>query len=203
MQIAIIGGSQGTGAELATLAQAAGHEVTVVSRSGRAPEGVTVITGNALEAAVASKAVDGADAVVVTVGGARGVAHHRAAVTRAVIAAMQDAGVGRILVQSSLGVGESSAQLPGLLRVITPLLLAKPLADHAQQEAAVMNSGLEWTVVRPTGLTNKAATASWRAIEVGEAGNLTGTISRKDLAACMLELLETASSVGKAYGLSN
>ena len=73
MKLTVIGGSQGTGAELAELARQAGHEVAVVSRSGRAPAGARVVTGSATDPEVARRAVDGADAVVVTVGGAKGV----------------------------------------------------------------------------------------------------------------------------------
>ncbi len=47
MKITIIGGSQGTGAELAKAALVGGHDVTVLSRSGKAPAGAAVITGSA------------------------------------------------------------------------------------------------------------------------------------------------------------
>lgn len=73
MRITVIGGSGGTGAELVTAALADGHEVTVVSRGGRAPEGAAVVAGSATDLDVARRAVAGADAVVVTVGGTKGV----------------------------------------------------------------------------------------------------------------------------------
>lgn len=203
MKITIIGGSQGTGAQLASLAHKAGHEVTVVSRSGRAPTGVVGVTGDAADSAVASQAVAGADAVVVTVGGAKGVSHQRAAVTRTVIGAMQEAGVHRLLVQSSLGAGDSGSQLPAPLRLIMRTVLAKALADHNEQEAAVQGSGLEWTIVRPTGLTNKEPTGVWKALETGDGGRLGGSIPRQDLAACMLGILSDDSTVGKAFGVSS
>lgn len=203
MKITIIGGSQGTGALLATLAHDAGHEVTVLSRSGTAPAGVRAVTGDARDLAAASQAVAGADAVVITVGGAKGVPDHRAAVTRTVIAAMHDAGVRRLVVQSSLGAGDSGAQLPAPIRLVTKALLAKPLADHNQQEAAVTSSGLDWTLVRPTGLTNKPATGSWHALDATSDGQLRGSIPRADLAACILDVLGDDSTIGKALGVSS
>lgn len=202
MKITIVGGSKGTGAELASLAHGAGHEVTVVSRTGRAPEGAGVITGDAADPAIAAAAMAGADAVVITVGGAKGVQLQRAAVTRSVIGAMQEAGVSRILVQSSLGAGDSASQLPGPLRLITRVLLAKPLSDHNEQESLVKGSGLDWTIVRPTGLTNKPATGSWRAFEVESDGKLQGSIPRGDLAALMFDILGDDSAIGKALGVS-
>ncbi|MCC9195888.1 SDR family oxidoreductase [Arthrobacter sp. zg-Y820] len=203
MKITVIGGSGGTGAALASLAHEAGHDVTVMSRSGRAPSGVRAIRGNAAEPAAVSSAVAGADAVVVTVGGAKGVPDQRTAVTGTVISAMQEAGVRRLIVQSSLGAGDSGSQLPGPLGLITRVVLAKPLADHNKQELAVRNSGLDWTVVRPTGLTDKQPSGTWRALETGAEGKLKGSIPRRDLAACLFELLADRSTIGKALGVSS
>ncbi|MBE9402810.1 SDR family oxidoreductase [Brachybacterium sp. Marseille-Q2903] len=203
MQITIVGGAKGTGAQLAALAIEAGHVVTVVTRSGTVPEGADRVLGSASDPAVARLAVTGADAVVVTVGGAKGVAHNRAAVTRTVIEQMKQVGVRRLLVQSSLGAGESAQQMPLALRLPMKLVLAKPLADHEEQEAAVMASGLDWTIVRPSGLTDKPATGSWQTLETSEPGTLRGTIPRADLAACMLEVLEDDATIGSALGVSS
>ena len=196
VKITVIGGSKGTGAQLAGLARDAGHEVTVLSRSGTAPTGVRSVTGSATDAAAVREAVTGADAVVVTVGGAKGVRHQRAQVTRAVIAAMREAGVRRLVVQSSLGAGDSASQLPRPLGTITKLMLMLPLADHDEQEAAVRRSGLDWTVLRPTGLTDKPATGSWQALRVGDPGTLRSSIPRADLAACMLDALSDDATIG-------
>lgn len=203
MKITVFGGSRGTGALLASLALEAGHEVTAVSRSGTAPAGVRTVAGNALDPEVASEAVAGADAVVVTVGGAKGVARHRAAVTRTVINAMQVAGVRRLVVQSSLGAGDSGSQLPGPLRLATTVLLAAPLADHNEQESAVTSSGLDWTVLRPTGLTTKPATGRWLALEAADDGRLRGSIPRSDLAALILEVLGDGTAIDKQLGVSS
>lgn len=202
MKITIIGGSQGTGARLAKVARDAGHEVTVLSRSGNAPAGVRGITGNATDSACAREAVRGADAVVVTVGSAKGVPHPRSEVTRSVIDAMQAEGVRRLVVQSSLGAGDSSSQLPGILRMITKFMLAKPLADHNAQEAATRASGLDWTIVRPTGLKNQPGTGRWKALEVTDTGKLSRSIPRDDLARYMLSVLENPDTIGKAFGVS-
>lgn len=203
MKITIIGGSNGTGAALASLAHEAGHDITALSRSGRAPAGVRAVAGDATDPRVVSAVVAGADAVVVTVGGAKGIPHQRAAVTRAVIAAMQETGVRRLVVQSSLGAGDSGSLMPAPLRLIMRVVLAKALADHNEQESAVRSSGLDWTVVRPTGLTDKEPTGSWKALKTGDKGTLGGTIPRRDLAACMLEMLGDNSSIGTAPGVSS
>ena len=203
MKLTIIGGSQGTGAELGKAALAAGHDVTVVSRSGSAPAPAHIVKGSAADPAVVTEAIRGADAVAVTIGGAKGTPYQRTEVTKAVIQAMQEAGVRRLLVQSSLGAGDSAQLLPPFLKLITPLMLAKPLADHNAQEEAVHNSGLDWTIVRPAGLTNNPPAGSWQALQVGEGGTLKGTIPRADVAAYMLSILEDASTFGKDFGVSS
>lgn len=203
MRIVIIGGSQGTGAELAQQALAAGHEVTVLSRSGAGPDGARRVKGDASNPAVVTEAVDGADAVVVTVGGAKGVKHPRAQVTRAVIEAMRGAGVRRLLIQSSLGAGDSAQQMPQPLRTLMKVALAKPLADHDAQEGAVVGSGLDWTILRPTGLSGKPGTGTWQARRVSDGGYLEGQVTRADLASCMLEVLQDETTVGAALGVSS
>lgn len=205
MKLTVIGGSGGTGALLASQALAAGHEVTVVSRSGRGPEGCRAVACDAGDPAARdelAEAVAGSDAVAVTVGGAKGVENQRARVTSAVVAAMRRAGVRRLLVQSSLGAGDSAKQLPAALRGVVRLALAKPLADHNLQESAVERSGLDWTIVRPSGLTDKPATGSWQVLEISEPGTLGGSIPRADVAALMLRALETDATIGQRLGVS-
>ena len=203
MNITIIGGSRGTGAQIAIAARQAGHQVNVVSRSGNAPVGTRAITGSATDPEVLREAVAGADAVVVTVGGSRGTSRARTRVTSAVIDAMREAGVRRLLVQSSLGTGDSAAQLPVPLRQLMKLVLAKPLADHNEQEDAVRESGLDWTIVCPTGLKNAPPTGTVRALEVADHGTLGGSVPRIDLAEFILSVIEDESTIRKAFGVSS
>ena len=203
MNITIIGGSRGTGAQIAIAARQAGHQVNVVSRGGNAPVGTRAITGSATDPEVLREAVAGADAVVVTVGGSRGTSRARTRVTSAVIDAMREAGVRRLLVQSSLGTGDSAAQLPVPLRQLMKLVLAKPLADHNEQEEAVRESGLDWTIVRPTGLKNAPPTGTVRALEVADHGTLGGSVPRIDLAEFILSVIEDESTIRKAFGVSS
>jgi len=203
MKITVVGGSRGTGAELARQALAAGHEVTVVSRSGSGPEGSRALAADATSAASLREAVSGADAVVVTVGAARGTKKQRTAVTKAVVEAMAAAGARRLVVQSSAGAGESAQHLPAVLRGLMRLALASAIKDHEEQEAVARDSGLDWTVVRPSGLTDQPATGAWRVLEASESGTVRGTISRADLAAFMLGLLADTSAVEKAFSISS
>lgn len=203
MKITVVGGNKGTGAEVVRIASEAGHEVTCLSRSGAEglPAGVRGITGDALDADVARAAVAGADAVVVTVGGASGADRHRAAVTRSIIAAMRDAGVRRLVVQSSLGVGDSMNLMPGPARVFARAILGKALADHADQEAAVAASGLDWTVLRPGGLTDGPASGDRVVQETAEGRPMKSRISRADVATHLVGILDDPATFGRAFAL--
>lgn len=203
MKIIVIGGNSGTGAEVVRLGAERGLDVVAFSRSGSTdlPAGATEVRGDALNRDDLASAFDGADAVVVTVGGAKGRPRHRTAVTRSVIEAMHQAGVKRLVVQSSLGAGDSGALMPAPLRVLAKVTLAKPLADHDEQESLVFASGLDWTVVRPGGLTDKDATGRVIAQETHEGREMKGMIPRADVATAILDLLDDSETHCKALGL--
>lgn len=203
MRITVVGGNSGTGAQVVRIAAQQGHQVTCLSRSGSASltEGVRDITGDALDPEVVGSAVAGADAVVVTVGGTSESGRHRDAVTRSVIAAMKAAGVRRLIVQSSLGVGDSMELMPAPARLLARTVLGKALADHAEQEAAVADSGLDWTVVRPGGLSDGPATGSYVAQETVEHRPMKGMITRADVATHIVAILDDPATHGRALAM--
>lgn len=202
MKIAVIGGSSGTGYELAEQALRAGHDVTVISRSGTAPSGVHAVRGDASDPDVVAQAVEECAAVFVTVGGSKGSRGHRSRVTRAVINGMNKAGVNRLIIHSSVGAGDSGKHLPRVLRWFATISLAVPLADHNEQEAAVRESDLQWTIVRPSGLKDKEATGHVTALDSTDDGTISGTISRADLAEFMLGLITDSESIRTAISVS-
>ena len=202
MRLVIVGASQGTGRALAALAVARGHEVVAVSRSGSAPEGSRAVAVDAADAAALRPALTGADAVVVTVGASKGSPQARTAVTRAVVEAAEAEGVRRIIVQSSVGVGESVQHLPAALRPLVKATLAKALADHSEQEEAVRGSALAWTIVRPTGLKNGSAEGKVVTVLEGEKGTVKGSITRERLAVWMLDALADDALAGSAVSIS-
>jgi len=203
VNITVVGGNSGTGAQVVRLAAEAGHAVTCLSRRGGGTSSSQVrdVIGDATDAAVVRSAVEGADAVVVTVGGSAGADRNRAVVTRSVIAAMHAAGVRRLIVHSSLGVGDSMSLMPAPVRVLARTMLGKALADHAEQEAAVEASGLDWTIVRPGGLTDDPATGSYVAQATSEGRPMKNRISRADVAVHILKVLEDPTSYGQALAM--
>ncbi|CUR61960.1 NAD-dependent epimerase/dehydratase [metagenome] len=170
MRVLVVGASKGTGAELVAELAERGHVVTAYSRQpGRHPDGVRTITGDVLDADTVAKAMVGQDAVAVTLGipdnpfrvrltgRASSPLDVRSAGTRVVLDAMREHGVGRIVVQSTYGIGDTYRHLPLALKAFFVLGIKPQVQDHERQEQMVRASGLAWTIVRPTVLHDEPA----------------------------------------------
>ncbi len=155
MKLAIFGATGTVGRHLVAQALERGHEVTVQARRPERlglPEGaVRAVAGDVRDPEVAARAVAGQDAVICAIGmpllDRSGL---RAAGTAAIVRAMQDAGVRRLVCLSALGAGESRGWLPWRYRrILAPTLMRWMFADHDAQERIVRESGLDWTLARP------------------------------------------------------
>lgn len=94
---------------------------------------------------------------VTIIGGAQGVRHHLAAVTRTVVEAMQDEGVRRLVVQSSLGASDSGSHMPLPLRVVMKARVALlPSARPSRTMATTV------TMTATTGLNRHGLAVSSR-----------------------------------------
>ena len=138
--------------------------------------------------------VEGADAVVFAAGAGPGSGPERkrtvdlgAAVK--LMEAAQDRGVRRYLIVSSIGAHDPKSG-PEQMR---PYLEAKAEADRA-----LMASDLDWTVVRPGGLTDDAGRGS---VTVTTDMTVRGPIPRDDVAAVLAAVLVEPGSVGKSFVL--
>ena len=158
MKILVFGATGATGKELVEQAVAAGHEVTVFARTPLkiTVPGVRVVAGDVLDAAAVDRAIPGHDGVLVALGSKLdGKDRTLSLGTRHIIDSMKRHGVSRLVIESAWGSGDS-AQYGGffLNKILRPLLLKHPYAEHELQEAAVAATDLDWTVVRPGRLTN-------------------------------------------------
>ncbi|WP_280391510.1 NAD(P)-dependent oxidoreductase [Nocardia brasiliensis] len=207
MKIAVFGATSTVGRLVVEQALAEGHQVTAFTRSAagltQRHERLDIVEGDVLDSNSVQRAVAGQDAVLVSLGaGRKGVI--RAEGTRAVIEAMNRTGVKRLIVQTTLGVGDSKANLNFLWKyVMFGLLLRQAFADHVQQEAYVRASDLDWTIVRPSAFTDGPRTGGFRrGFPAGERG-LSLKITRADIADFMLEQLTDTTYLRQAPGISN
>jgi putative NADH-flavin reductase len=69
-------------------------------------------------------------------------------------------------------------------------------------ESVFAKSGLDWTMVRPPELTDRARTAKYR-VRVAHLPRFGLTISRADVADLMLKLVDDPSSIRQILGIAN
>ena len=210
MHITVFGATSTTGRPLLARALAAGHHVTALTRDPAGLADVTgvtdhpdlvVLTGDVTDPTQAATALDGADAVVVTLGAGRAGAVREAG-TRAVVAAMRGAGVRRLVVQSTLGTGSSRANLDLVWKhLMFGLLLRAAYRDHVRQEEVTTSSGLDWTLVRPSAFTDVEQPDVRRGFGPDERG-LRLKVGRTQVADLLLEAATSDAHLRRAVSLS-
>ncbi len=203
--ILIIGASRGIGLETVKAALAAGHDVRAFARSAQSipirHAKLTKISGDALKRDNVAAAVQGADAVVQSLGASSlanlvfGTTLFSEA-TRILVDAMQAAGVRRLMMVTGAGAGNSRGRITFLYdNLMFPLLLKRVYDDKDIAEDIVMKSGLDWTIVRPGLLTNGAATNRYKVLtEMKDWRG--GAISRVDVADFLVKHLDDTSLFG-------
>lgn len=193
MKLLIFGSTGGTGRELVRQALSRGHDVTAFARHPTEldHQGVTVVPGDVTDAAAVRAAVPGHDAVLCAIGAPALVRTTvRTDGTRNIVAAMQDAGVRRLVCQSSLGVGDSLAvPMPLYVKLLFPLVLRRTFADHEGQEHLVRQSTLDWTIIRPTKMVDGERTGVYRSGLTDTKEKVKVKVSRADVADFMLRQL--------------
>ncbi len=188
-RIAIFGATGRTGERLVAEAFARGWQARALCRPGRgaAPgePGLDVIHGQLTDPVALDQTLSGCDAACCVFGPRPPYTDLFCAdVMRAIIAAATRARVPRLICQTGAMIGPYPANrtLPfDLMARLLARQLPAAAADRWQQETAVQNSHLEWTVIKPPRLTDGPAGRPVRAGLHARVG-LTSRISRADLA---------------------
>ncbi|MFC7548145.1 NAD(P)H-binding protein [Plantactinospora sp. GCM10030261] len=189
--IVVVGATGNVGGPLVGALAAAGARVTAVSRGTPevpVPDGVQHLRADLVEPASLRPVLDGADAMYLIVSGAG--AHLS---PPDIMAVARDAGVGRIVLQSSQAAGtrpDSPSHAP--LRTL---------------EDAVRQSGLRWTILRPGGFHSNAyawvesiRTSRTAAAPFGDVG--LPMIDPVDIAEVAAAVLTTDGHAGQVYELT-
>ena len=209
MKLLIFGSTGGTGRELVNQALDQGHSVTAFARDPAKIEDIQhpslkVVRGNVLDPVAVEGAVAGHDAVFVTIGAGPARTTLREEGTRNIVEVMQGTDVKRLICQSSLGVGDSRANLPPFTKhIIVGIFLRHAFADHERQEAVVRQSTLDWTIVRPPHLKDGPRTEVYRYGFSTTDKQIKSWISRADVADFMLKQLVDDSYLNQTPGVSN
>jgi len=122
--------------------------------------------------------------------------------TKNIIASMKEKNVKRIAVVTSIGAGDSQNQAPFFFKILMATAMRKIFVDKNNQEQVVQNSGLEYCLVRPGGLSVEPPTGIINVID-GEAGSIT----RADVAKFCLDAADVDDTdfpyIGKAPCISS
>lgn len=205
MKVVVCGAAGRTGRELVRVALERGHEVTALVHDAQgelAPsDRLRVLYADVLVRGTLSPAIAGAEAVLWAVGPGSGKAPGLLGPGIANVAAvMRDAGVERLIALSSSGVGDLKGD-PWWRRLFGRSSRTVTAGDHRHMEVALRQSAVEWTIVRATKLLDGPARGGCR---VGPGYSLPGStgVARADVAAVMLDQLETDVNVGHAVAVS-
>jgi putative NADH-flavin reductase len=204
MNILIFGASGVTGHQLVKQAILKGHTVTAFVRNpGRLalshPQ-LKIICGNILNYQLVEDAVKEKDAVLSALGAASAFKYDPDVVEGVgnIIKAMEANGIRRFIYMSTICAVNGSAQAGFFIKYIAPKILSTEIAGHRVREKMIRQSELRWTIIRPAVLTNGEQRGNYRSGENLHGKGFMVSISRADVANCMLRQLTDETFLKKA-----
>lgn len=210
MDVAIFGATGATGRELVRAALARGHHVIAAARDPAqltdAHDHLEVRRADVLVPESVAAVVRDADAVLSAIGSGAGRAAttvYSAGITHVLAAMPQDQSCRLVAVTAApLAPGPAATALER--RVAFPLLhrfFGGTYADMREMEAVLGAGAADWTVLRPPRLTDKPARGHYRTAPDHVRGGR--SITRADLAAAMLDVLEDPAGARGPLGVAN
>jgi putative NADH-flavin reductase len=203
--VLILGATSGIGAQAVDEALNRGLRVRGFARGADAMtprDGLEPFTGDALDPADLTRALDGVGAVIY----ALGVKERPAMIwqqetlfsrtTAVLIDAMQAAGVSRLVAVTGFGAGRSRDAMSKLEKLGHNAVLGRVYDDKSRQESLIMESSLDWTIARPVILTKGARTGTARVLRAPDEWR-NGLISRSDVAAYLVDAVIDGLDIGR------
>ena len=204
MKIIVFGATGKTGQHVCRQALEQGHHVTAFTRSASRVDlgnpNLRADLGDVNDAASVTDSVAGHDAAIIALG-SNGLKDKTtlAVGTRHIVAGMTQHNVGRLIVLSAAGVGESWGQIPLLSRIIFRTLLRNIYADHAAQEKIVLECRLDWTIVRAGILKDEPALGKYTPSNTARMGR----INRADLAQFLVSQVQDTTYRRQAISVTS
>lgn len=206
MKVLVIGAGAGTGRQIVEQAIARGHEVTAFVRNPRQYDrgAVRVVVGDARDEKAISAAVAGQDAVFNTIGTQTPWARTglEPVAGRAINKALREHNVRRLIVATTMGVGDSSKHAHFYFRYIfATTFLRGAVKDKDQMERELARTDIDWVLVRPAVLTNDRPTGQVKVL-TRQTGGKARSIARADTAAFMLDQLTSEKYLRQAVTIA-
>ena len=153
----------------------------------------TIFEGSATDAAQLEKAMKGQDIVYANLGGKDDIDLE----AEATVEAMKNAHVKRLIWISTLGIYD---EVPGKFGEWNKETLGDYITEYAKAAKRIEDSGLDYTIIRPTWMTDKNE-VDYEKSEKGEPIKDT-EVSRKSVAAYVYHLIKyPKEDIGKSIGL--
>jgi putative NADH-flavin reductase len=209
--VLIVGASRGIGLETVKIALKAGHSVRAMARSATAIRldnaKLEKLDGDALDRHTVERALVSTDAVIQTLGVSPtperivGGTQLFSTATRILVDAMAASTVRRLICVTGFGAGDSHGRGGFLYNAGLCLFLGRIYSDKDVQERIIRQSRLDWTIVRPTVLTDGPRTGAYRVL-VDARDWRSGLISRADVADFLVKQIDDASLLHKTPALT-
>lgn len=205
MKIIVFGATGGVGRHVVNQALQAGYEVTAFVRDLTKlqieNDHLHVVRGDATNAEEVSAAIAGHDAVISCLGSNKMVAKSTQLeeMTQHIVAGMEAHHVKRIVYTASAGINN---ELPGVGGKMVMKMLQNVLTDHRHAVDLIQtHKDLQYTIVRPLGLTNDDYTGEYREAKEGVPENARN-IPRADVAHFILKALGDDTYIGESVGIA-
>ena len=213
MKIIIFGATGFSGQAILEEAVRQGHEVTVLVRDAskihNKNNNVKIVEGNVLEPAVVSSVLHHQEAVIQCLGvGGKGDGKPTTFIsdaTKVIVDEMQKQNIKRLIAMSNVGAGNSITFQPWFFTKFILSYFMKWLKviieDKNRMEPIIMNSNLNWTIVRCPNIVDKPSKGTCNATLDGK--GLKMTITLPDLSRFMVDQLKQTTFIKQAPCISN
>lgn len=213
MKVIIFGATGFSGQGILAEALKQGHEVSILVRDASKIQikhkHLTIIEGNVLDPQTVASVLYHQEAVIQCLGvGGKGDGNPTTFIsdaTKVIVDEMQKQHIKRLIAMSNVGAGNSIAFQPWFFtKIILPYFmkwLQVIIEDKNRMEPIIMNSNLDWTIVRCPNIVDKPAKGTCNATLDGKGLKL--SITLLDLSKFMVDQLKQTSFVKQAPSVSN
>jgi putative NADH-flavin reductase len=213
MKVTIFGATGFSGQAILTEALKQGHEVTILVRdASKIPiqhKNLTLVGGNVLDPQIVESVINHQEAVIQCLGvGGKGDGKTTTFIsdaTKIIVDEMQKQKIKRLIAMSNVGAGNSIAFQPWFFtKIILPYFmkwLKVIIEDKNRMEPIIMNSNVDWTIVRCPNIVDKPAKGTCNATLDGKGLKLSITLT--DLSKFMVDQLKQTAFIKQAPSVSN
>jgi putative NADH-flavin reductase len=213
MKVIIFGATGFSGQGILAGALQQGHEVTILVRdASKVPikhKNLTLVEGNVLDPQTVASVIHHQEAVIQCLGvGGKGDGKPTTFIsdaTKVIVDEMQKQNIKRLIAMSNVGAGNSILFQPWFFtKIILPYFmkwLKVIIEDKNRMEPIIMNSNLDWTIVRCPNIVDKPAKGTCNATLDGNGLKLSITLA--DLSKFMVDQLKQTVFIKQAPSLSN